>query len=83
MKKHKLKKELKKHKEIIESYQYLLEEYSETNKRLKKSLKRFEQLLDELEVEEELTEEEIDQLLSSFESELNDADHEDVTENKE
>lgn len=81
MKKHKLKKELKKHKEIIESYQYLLEEYSETNKRLKKSLKRFEQLLDELEVEEELTEEEIDQLLSSFESELNDADHEDVTEN--
>ncbi|WCM41442.1 hypothetical protein MG290_10830 [Flavobacterium sp. CBA20B-1] len=59
-------KQLKKQKSIIKSYNKLLGEYEDLAKRMKKSIKRFESLLEDIEVEEELTDEEIDQIMNQF-----------------
>lgn len=66
--------QLKKNKAIIKSYQKMIEEYEGIAKRMKKSLKKFENMLEEIALEESFTDEELDQLLS---------DHEEDTESKE
>lgn len=75
-------KQLKKQKTIIKSYKKLLGEYEDLSKRMKKNIKKFESLLEDIEVEEELTEDEIDQIMSQFAEEIEDEDHETNTNNE-
>lgn len=79
MKKDKLKKklkeqnnQLKKQKSIIKSYKKLLGEYEDISKKMKKNIIKFESLLEDIELEEELSDEEIDQIMSQFAEENED-----------
>lgn len=76
MKKDKLKdiikaqdKAIKKQYDIIKSYKKLLKEYDQMNQKLKKNIKNLGLLIEEIEIEEELTDEELDEFLKQFDSE--------------
>lgn len=85
MKKDKLKdiikaqdKALKKQKSIIKSYKKLLKEYEDLNNKLKKNIKNLGFLIEEIELKDELTDEELDEFIQQFENEnfhLEDDEH--------
>ncbi|WKW46876.1 hypothetical protein P3875_02140 [Myroides sp. JBRI-B21084] len=82
MKKEELKKQLKKQSKLLSKQQAMLKQYEKLfgnfekiAKRMKKNTSRFEMLLEDIEIDEELTDEELDAIMNEFKT--SEADFED------